>query len=235
VIEQLATGLSRRNKLAELRSAAPVILPSLLLCDFGRLADEVAALEAAGVKALHLDVMDGHFVPNLSYGLPIVEAVRRATELPVDVHLMISEPGRYVRQFVEAGADVVTIHIEAAPHPREILAEIRDLGVAAGLALNPGTPVRAVEPVLEACDVVLVMSVEPGFGGQKFMPVALDKLRQLHSRSGQNIVLAVDGGVGPENVAACADAGAEFFVVGSAIFKSADYGRAVAELVALAQ
>jgi ribulose-phosphate 3-epimerase len=235
VIEQLATGLSRRNKLAELRSAAPVILPSLLLCDFGRLTDEISALEAAGVKALHLDVMDGHFVPNLSYGLPIVEAVRHATELPVDVHLMISEPGKYVRRFVEAGADVVTIHVETAPQPRELLAEIRELGAAAGLALNPGTPVQVIEPALDACDVVLVMSVEPGFGGQAFKPVALEKLRRLRSLAGQNTVLAVDGGVGRENVQACAEAGAEWFVVGSAIFKNADYGRAVAELVALAQ
>ncbi len=160
-------------------ASAPTVLPSLLLCDFGHLADEIARLEAAGARALHLDVMDGHFVPNLSYGLPMVETVRRLTSLPVETHLMISNPGEYVDRYIDAGADAVIVHVEAAADPRPVLERIREHGARAGLAINPPTPLAAIEPALSACDQVLVMSVMPGFGGQTFEAVALDKLRAL--------------------------------------------------------
>jgi ribulose-phosphate 3-epimerase len=206
-------------------------VPSLLLCDFGHLADEVRRLEDAGVPALHLDVMDGHFVPNLSYGLPIVEAVRRLTELPIETHLMISDPARYAEQFHAAGADAITFHFEAVADPRPLLEKLRALGAVAGLAYNPPTPVSAIVPLLDACDLVLTMSVSPGFGGQKFESVALEKLRELTGRIGPETLLEVDGGVNAGTISACAAAGAHSHIVGSAIFEQADYSRAVAALV----
>ena len=206
-----------------LAALCPAIAPSLLLCDFGNLEREVQRLEAAGVQVLHLDVMDGQFVPNLSYGLPIVEALRRLTRLPLDVHLMISEPQRYVDAFVSAGADVLTIHVEATQQPREVLQQIRRSNIAAGIALNPDTPLTAIEDCLDVCDMVLVMSVPAGFGGQKFHPVALDKLRELRSRLPQSVLLEVDGGVNEDTITACVQAGADLLVVGSAIFKHPDY------------
>ena len=223
-----------RLRYAPLFGGAPRIVPSLLLCDFGNLADEVQKLEAAGVKSLHLDVMDGHFVPNLTYGLPIVETVRRLTELPIETHLMISEPGRYVEQFIAAGADAVTFHVEAVAEPRPLLERVRSLGALAGLAYNPQTPVSAIEGVLDACDLVLTMSVSPGFGGQEFQGVALEKLRQLSRRVGPDVVLEIDGGVNAATIARCAEAGAHWMVVGSAIFSHPDYARTVATLTRLA-
>lgn len=223
-----------RVPLVELRHDGPIILPSLLLCDFGNLEREVRQLERAGVKALHLDVMDGHFVPNLTYGMPIVAALRKLTELPLDVHLMISQPQRYVESFAEAGADLITIHVEVESAPRPILRRIRQLGCGAGISLNPQTPLSAVEPLLEDCDLVLVMSVEAGFGGQSFDNVALDKLRRLRSRAPESLILEVDGGINAETIGACAEAGADWFVVGSAIFRTPDYARAVAQLCDLA-
>ncbi len=225
-----ASTRSRREQFAALRSVAPVVLPSLLLCDFGRLAEEIARLEVAGVKALHLDVMDGHFVPNLSYGLPIVEACRKATKLPIDVHLMISDPAQYIEQFYKAGADNLTIHIEAVPNARPVLEKIRALGASAGIALNPPTPLTALESVLDCVDVVLVMSVMPGFGGQKFQDVALDKVRKLRERLGNRMFLEVDGGVNDGTISRCAEAGANLFVVGSAIFGHPEYGERVQTL-----
>src|SRR6185295_14822615 len=171
--------MSQRSQLGQLRTAVPVVLPSLLLCDFGHLAAEVQRLEAAGARAFHLDVMDGHFVDNLTYGLPVLQAVRRATELPIDVHMMISEPARYVDEFRAEGADSMTFHVEAVAEPVPLLRHIRALGAGAGIALNPDTPLSAIEGCLNDCDVVLVMSVMPGFGGQKFEPVALEKLEKL--------------------------------------------------------
>lgn len=212
-----------------------MIAPSLLQCDFGHLADEVRRLEATAIGSLHLDVMDGHFVPNLSYGLPIVEAVRKLTRLPIDVHLMISEPERYAEQYCQAGANLVTIHVEATGNPRPLLARIRQAGSLAGLAFNPETPISEIEDCLDACDVVLTMSVHPGFGGQKFEPVALDKLRHLRERVAPNVLLEVDGGVNSSTIAQCAQAGAQIFVTGSAIFGHDDYAARVVELSGLAK
>lgn len=219
-----------RSRLATLREAAPVVLPSLLLCDFGNLQREVRTLEDAGVKGLHLDVMDGVFVPNFTYGMTIVEAVRRVTDLPIDVHLMIADPAKYVRQFYEAGADNLTFHVEAVADPRPVLEQIHELGATAGLAFNPATPISAVEPVLDLCDVVLVMSVPAGFGGQQFHENALDKLSQLRQIASPSVVLEVDGGVNGKTIASCSQAGAQLFVVGSAIFHSPDYAAAVQQL-----
>jgi ribulose-phosphate 3-epimerase len=202
----------------------------MLLCDFGNLEKEVERLHAAGVEALHLDVMDGQFVDNLTYGLPIVEALRRLTPLPLDVHLMIAQPSAFVERFVDAGADSLTIHIEADPQPGPLLKRIRQLGAGVGLALNPNTPVSRIEPYLADCDLVLVMSVEPGFGGQKFEPVALEKLRHLRSVAPESLLLEIDGGVNETTIAGCAEAGAQLFVTGSAIFKQSDYAQSVARL-----
>ncbi len=207
-----------------------VVLPSLLQCDFGNLAAEVQALEQAGVQALHLDVMDGHFVPNLTYGMPIVAGLRRLTQLPLDVHLMISQPDKYIPQFVDAGADCITIHAEIEGNVQQCLQSIRSRGVLAGLALNPGTTVDSVGPVLSDCDLLLIMSVEAGFGGQAFNPVALEKLRQAKEIAPE-LLLEVDGGVNRKTIASCREAGARLFVVGSAIFGQDNYGLALKELI----
>ena len=227
--------MPRPNCLVQLREAAPVILPSLLLCDFGNLEREVARLREAGIRALHLDVMDGHFVPNLTYGLPIVEALRRITDMPLDVHLMIAEPQRYLRQFVNAGADVLTFHVEAVAEPVPVLAEIRSLGDAAGIALNPDTPLSHLDACYGVCDVILVMSVQAGFGGQGFRTVALDKLRQVRAAAGPDVLLEIDGGVNEDTIGQCASAGAQLFVVGSAIFRAPNYSLAIEKLTSLAR
>jgi ribulose-phosphate 3-epimerase len=206
------------------------VAPSLLLCDFGHLADEVHGLEAAGVKALHLDVMDGHFVSNMTYGLPIVEAVRRVTQLPIEAHLMISDPARYAGQFFTAGADAITFHVEAIADPRPLLDELHALGAAAGLAYNPDTPVSAIRDYVNHCDMILTMSVMPGYGGQAFRREALENLRQLRAMACPEVLLEIDGGVNAETIGECATAGAQLFVVGSAIFKTSDYKQAVETL-----
>ena len=224
--------MSRRQKIIELHRSAPQILPSLLQCDFGDLKGEVDQLAAANVKALHLDVMDGHFVPNLTYGMPIVSGLRGQTDMPLDVHLMISNPQQYIEQFFEAGADMITIHVEAVDDPTPLLKQIRELGAASGLALNPDTAVEAVKPYLDDCDLVLPMSVNAGFGGQKFNPVALEKLRELRTLK-PDLILQVDGGVNSETIRQCADAGADLFVVGSAIFKQANYQVALDQMYKL--
>jgi ribulose-phosphate 3-epimerase len=207
----------------------------MLLCDFGNLAQEVQRLKDAGAPALHLDVMDGHFVPNLTYGLSLVEAFRQLTDLPLDVHLMISNPEAYLERYVQAGADSLTIHIEAVPQPAPLLQHIRSLGAGAGIALNPHTPLEKLEPALKHCDLVLVMSVEPGFGGQAFEAVALEKLERLRQRLPAEVLLEVDGGVNETTIASCARAGARLFVTGSAIFKQADYKESIQRLSRLAQ
>ncbi|HUT10795.1 MAG TPA: ribulose-phosphate 3-epimerase [Thermoguttaceae bacterium] len=227
--------MSATKLLADLRSAAPLIAPSLLACDFANVQDEIRRLEDAGARILHLDVMDGHFVPNLSFGLPIVEAVRRVTDLPLDVHLMISEPGRYVKRFREAGADLLTFHIEVVSQPRDLLEEIRSMGAAAGISLNPPTPVAELEDCLDLCDLVLVMSVMAGFGGQPFQPVAVKKLRRLREAVSAETLLSVDGGINDDTIGPCAAAGADLFVTGTALFSQDDYGRFIDEMTGRAK
>ena len=224
--------MSRTQKFAELRSAVPTVLPSLLMCDFGDLATEVKRLKAANVKALHLDVMDGQFVPNLTYGMPIVQGLRGLTDQVLDVHLMIDRPERFVKQFYDAGADSITIHVEATDQVADTLRQIRDLGAAAGIALNPETPLEEIEPYLDLCDLALVMSVNAGFGGQKFNPAALEKLSALREQKPE-LFLQVDGGVNASTIADCVKAGADLLVVGSAIFRKEDYQVALNDLYSL--
>jgi ribulose-phosphate 3-epimerase len=225
--------MSRPSQVERLRQTGPTVLPSLLQCDFGNLERVVHQLEDAGVKALHLDVMDGNFVPNLSYGMPIVAGLRRLTDLPLDCHLMIAHPEKYVDAFCDAGADNITFHIEACNDPRPVLARIKERGVGAGIALNPKTPLSKIQGCLDLCDLVLVMSVDAGFGGQKFNPVALEKLRQLRELA-PDVLLEIDGGINQQTIVESARAGATLFVVGSAIFSHEDYGPIVAELSELA-
>ena len=227
--------MSAEETVAELRAAVPLIGPSLLACDFANLGREIQRLEAAGARELHLDIMDGHLVPNISFGFPIVEAVRRLSRLPLDVHLMISDPGRYIERFRRAGADLLTIHIEAVDDPRPLLRQIRSLGAAAGLTLNPPTPVESVEPYLDDCDLVLVMSVQAGFGGQQFDPVALTKLRRLRAITQPELILSVDGGVNADTIGPCSEAGADLFVTGTTLFSQDDYRQAMNELTGLAR
>ncbi len=202
----------------------------MLLCDFGNLEREVERLEEAGVEALHMDVMDGNFVPNMTYGMPIIEAVNRLTKMPIDVHLMIREPAKYVQAFIDAGADMITFHIEAQPDPTELLKTIQSQGVAAGLAMNPSTSMERLLPYAEACDLILVMSVEAGFGGQKFNPMALERLQYLRRQFGSQLLLEVDGGINASTAGSCQQAGADLLVVGSAIFRENDYCQAMTHL-----
>ncbi|WP_031494986.1 ribulose-phosphate 3-epimerase [Bryobacter aggregatus] len=213
------------------------ILPSLLSCDFSRMGEDIAMLESAGTHMLHFDVMDGRFVPNISMGLPILEAVRKATSCHIDAHLMIVEPERYVEAFRDAGADSISIHQEASPHLHRTLSLIKSTGAQAGVVLNPGTPVSTLEDVLDLADFVLVMSVNPGFGGQKFIPGALHKVRQLDQlRSQRNLTYAIeiDGGVDHTNIADIATAGCDWFVAGSSVFRSESPATAVRGLHARA-
>lgn len=207
----------------------------MLKCDFGNLARDVQLLDRADAPLLHWDVMDGHFVPNLSYGAMVIEAVRSRTDALFEVHLMISEPDRYLDDYVRAGCQWLTIHLEAEGDTRTTLKRIRDAGRLAGLAINPRTPAAAVEPLLGAFDSVLVMSVEPGFGGQAFIPGSLEKLKDVRRRVGPDVVIGVDGGIGHSTIAACAAAGADVFVAGSAIFDRPDFRAAVDDLSSLAR
>ncbi|ADB16095.1 ribulose-phosphate 3-epimerase [Pirellula staleyi DSM 6068] len=227
--------MTRRLCLETWQHAGPVVLPSLLLCDFGNLEREVRRLEEAGVKALHLDVMDGVFVPNLTYGMPIVEGLRRLTDMPLDVHLMIQRPEKYLRQFHSAGADVLTVHIEAVEDAQAILGQIRDLDMGAGIAINPSTPMTRFEAALPYADLALVMSVEAGFGGQSFHEIALERMAHVRRVAQKNLLIEVDGGINTKTIARASSAGATLFVVGSAIFGQSDYGTAVSELSALAK
>jgi len=226
--------MNRQGTLNQLRGGGPIIAPSMLKCDFGNLQRDVALLEAAGADVIHLDVMDGHFVPNLTYGPLVIREMRELTDLPFDAHLMISEPGRYLDDYLDAGCNAVTFHVEAVPEPRPLLRRIREAGAVAGIALNPETPLNAVEPALSSCDLVLVMSVEPGFGGQSFIPGVLSKVRELRDHQPREFLIAIDGGLGPSTVPTASEAGAELFVVGSAIFETPDYGEAIAALRASA-
>jgi ribulose-phosphate 3-epimerase len=201
------------------------IVPSILSADFARLADDIARVERGGAKMLHLDVMDGHFVPNLTIGPPVVESVRKSTELHLDVHLMIENPERFVTDFVKAGANSVSVHYEAARHLDGVLGLIRKAGAMAGVVLNPSTPVSVLEEVVEVADYVLLMSVNPGFGGQKLIPYVLDKARKLDTMRREKklaLPIEIDGGVHKENLAEVVRAGCDWIVTGSAIFHSAD-------------
>ncbi len=209
------------------------IAPSLLSADFGRLAEEIRAVEKAGADLLHVDVMDGRFVPNITIGPPVVAAIRKAATLPLDVHLMIVEPERYVEEFAKAGADVITVHAEATPHLQRAVARIRELGKKAGVALNPGTSLSAVEWVLTDVDMVLLMTVNPGFGGQAYIPSMTGKIELLRSqlsRSGLAVDIEVDGGIKEDNVATAVKAGANVIVSGSGIFGTKDYAKTVAAM-----
>ena len=208
---------------ADLVAKCPLINPSLLAADFGNLEREIRRVEQARAQILHLDIMDGHFVPNLSIGVPVVEAVRRITELPLDVHLMLSEPQKYVKSFRKAGADLISVHIEVLDDPRPLLDEIRQLGAAAGLAHNPPTPMGKLAPFLRDADLVLTMSVMPGFGGQAFDPVALEKIAYIREHAAPDTLISVDGGINESTIADCARAGVNLFVAGTAVFAAADY------------
>lgn len=207
------------------RIGSPEVAPSLLSADFARLGEQIEALKEAGCRLLHLDVMDGHFVPNITIGVPVVRSLRQATDLLLDCHLMIAEPDRYVEAFAEAGADLISVHQEATPHLDRTLAAIRAAGCRAGVVLNPATPVATLSEVLGQVDFVLVMSVNPGFGGQRFLPGALTKLEQLRAwraDHGLDFRLEVDGGIGVENIGDVVRAGADIVVAGTSIFHTAN-------------
>jgi len=202
------------------------IAPSILSADFARLAEEIAKVEAAGADMIHVDVMDGHFVPNFTIGPPIVKSIRKVTKLPLDVHLMMTNPENFIPEFIKAGSDYLTVHVETCPHLHRIIQSIKEEGVKAGVTLNPATPLVSVEEILPDVDLLLIMSVSPGFGGQQFIPDALEKLRRARKMiddSGLKVELEVDGGVKPDNMGALSQAGADIFVSGSAIFGSRDY------------
>jgi len=207
-----------------------MIAPSILAADFARLGEEVRAVEAAGADWIHVDVMDGQFVPNITIGPAIVKAVRSATQLPLDVHLMIESPERYVDAFAQAGASTIAVHTETCPHLHRSVAQIREAGARACVAINPGTPANAVREVLDSIDQVLVMTVNPGFGGQKFIESTLRKIEKVRGwidKGGFDVAIEVDGGIGPETIARAARAGADVFVAGTAVFGTADYGAAI--------
>ncbi|UFS71810.1 ribulose-phosphate 3-epimerase [Geomonas sp. RF6] len=209
------------------------IAPSILSADFSRLGEEVAAIEAAGADYVHVDVMDGRFVPNITIGPLVVEAVRRVTKLPLDVHLMIAEPDRYVESFAKAGADIIVVHAEATLHLHRTVQLIKSLGKKAGVSLNPATPLNHLEYVLEDLDLVLLMTVNPGFGGQSFIEACIPKIQALRGmldKRGLETELEVDGGVKISNIGRIAHAGADVFVAGSAVFESPDYAATIAEL-----
>ena len=212
------------------------MLPSLLLCDFGNLAAEVERLEEAGVAALHLDVMDGVFVPNFTYGMTIVAALRKLTDITLDVHLMMVQPEKYIDAFVDAGSDIVTIHAEATDDAAACLDQIRSKGVASGIAINPNTPVSKISDAVQYADLALVMSVNAGFGGQSFIEPVLDKLAEIRQLpGGRDVILEMDGGINKKSIGKCTAAGCQLLVAGSAVFKTeygSDYSSAIEDLMA---
>lgn len=210
------------------------IAPSLLSADFTRLGEEVSTIEAGGATVLHVDVMDGRFVPNITIGLPIVRSLRKITQMTIDCHLMIVEPSRYAEEFVRAGANMVSVHIEADDHIQRTLTGIREAGGQAGVAINPGTPLISLEEILPFADFILLMSVNPGFGGQKFVPTSLDKLRRLRRMiddGGHRTRIEIDGGIDVDNIGRVVEAGAEIIVAGSAVFGKPDAAQAVQDLL----
>ncbi|WRP08403.1 ribulose-phosphate 3-epimerase [Rossellomorea aquimaris] len=209
------------------------IAPSILSANFAELGNEIKDVEKGGADYIHVDVMDGHFVPNITLGPMIVKAVRPLTTLPLDVHLMIENPGQYIEAFADAGADYITVHVEADPHLHRTIQMIKSKGVKAGVVLNPGTPAEMIKPILQDVDMVLLMTVNPGFGGQSFIPSVVPKIKQIREWANEvNPVLEieVDGGINPETAAICAEAGADVFVAGSAIYNRSDRGAAIEEL-----
>ena len=210
-----------------------MIAPSILSADFARLGDDISQVVAAGADVIHIDVMDGHFVPNITIGPLVVEAVRRITDAPLDVHLMISNPDQYLEDFAEAGADWITVHVETCNHLHRTVARIKELGKKAGAVLNPATSLSSLDHILPDLDLVMLMSVNPGFGGQKFIPSTIDKTRRLKKiidDMGLKTGIEIDGGVSPATIGEIAQAGANIFVAGSAVFGKDDYAQVIAEL-----
>jgi len=209
------------------------IAPSILAADFARLGEEIAAVEAAGADLLHVDVMDGHFVPNLTIGPPVIKAIKAVTKLPLDVHLMVEQPDALLPDFIDAGSDNLTVHVEACRHLHRTIQSIKDAGVRASVVLNPATSLHALDEILPDVDMVLLMSVNPGFGGQRFLPATLDKIRTLRAQIEERqlpVQIEVDGGVKADNAAEICAAGADVLVAGTAIFGQPDYGAAIQEL-----
>jgi ribulose-phosphate 3-epimerase len=217
-------------------TAMKIIAPSILSADFSRLGEEIAAVEAAGADWIHIDVMDGHFVPNITIGPAVVKSLRKLTRLPFDVHLMIRHPEQFLEAFAEAGSDMITVHVEAADHLHRTVSRIRELGPKAGVSLNPATPLTLIEPILADIDLLLIMSVNPGFGGQQFIGTMLSKIRQARERIDQkapSVILEVDGGVTLTNMPSILDAGADALVAGAAVFGSGDYAATIGRMKTL--
>lgn len=209
------------------------IAPSILSADFSKLGEDIKAIEKYGADVVHIDVMDGCFVPNISFGFPIIKAIRKYTELPFDVHLMIEEPSKYVEEFVKCGADIITIHYEADRHIDRTINYIKSFGVKAGIALNPGTPVSVIEDLIPIVDMVLIMSVNPGFGGQKYIEYCSDKIRkvkELGEKYNKNLIIEVDGGIGKSNIKKVVDCGANLIVAGSAVFQNGEIEKNIKEI-----
>ncbi|MBN2255801.1 MAG: ribulose-phosphate 3-epimerase [Deltaproteobacteria bacterium] len=209
------------------------IAPSILSADFSKLGEEIATVEAAGADLIHIDVMDGHFVPNLTFGPPVIASIRKTTNLPFDVHLMIENPERSIQAFVDAGSDIITIHCEAESHLHRAIESIQEKGVKAGVSLNPATPLCMIDDIIEYVDYVMIMSVNPGFGGQQAIEKVLPKIektRKMIDSRAPHVRLEVDGGIKLDNISSFRDAGVDIFVAGSAIFQSGDYGRTIAEM-----
>ena len=212
------------------------IAPSILSADFSKLGEEILAVEAAGADWIHIDVMDGHFVPNITIGPGPIQSLRKITRLPFDVHLMIENPERYIDSFADAGSDVITVHVEAACHLHRIIAHIRERGIKAGVSLNPATPLVQVEPILNDIDVLLIMTVNPGFGGQKFINSALPKIRkarEMVNSTAPNVAIEVDGGVTLDNIKSIAEAGADIIVAGASVFGSGNYKQTIGSMKAI--
>ena len=211
------------------------IAPSLLSADFANLERDIQTVEKGGAHLLHIDVMDGHFVPNITIGPPVVAAIKKVASVPLDVHLMIENPGLYVDDFIKAGADYLTIHVEATPHLHRVLQQIKAHGVKAGVSLNPHSPLCLIKEILDDVDMVLIMSVNPGFGGQSFIPQSLDKVRKLreilHERGLDHVEIEIDGGIKLENIKEVSDAGVDVFVSGSGIYKSEDPGDMIQKMI----
>ncbi|HPD60911.1 MAG TPA: ribulose-phosphate 3-epimerase [Thermodesulfobacteriota bacterium] len=215
-----------------------MIAPSILSADFSRLGEEIAAIEKGGADWIHVDVMDGHFVPNITIGPPVVASIRKITTLPLDVHLMIQDPDKYIEKFAKAGADIITVHVEASPHLHRTVQLIKDQGCKAGVSLNPATSLATLDHILSEVDMVLIMTVNPGFGGQEFIPSVLPKIKRLREKineEGLVVNIEVDGGVNLNNITKIAQAGGNIFVAGNAVFTTSDYAKTIQELKRLAE